>query len=91
MGGFTAAQPGNPHIASGYISCAIQIGVKGMTTGTTFKEAPMAGSVPAMTSITFLTGVMGSDVHHSDPFQGSFVLQEHLQFPEGPLMHPPIK
>jgi len=29
-----------------------------MTTGTTFKEAPMAGSVPAMTSITLLASVV---------------------------------
>ncbi len=49
-----------------------------MTTGTTFKESTMAGSVPAMTSITFPASVMGSDIHHPDAFQGSFVLQEAL-------------
>jgi len=61
-----------------------------MTTGMTFKEAPVSRGVPTMTPITFLAGVVGSDIHHSDAFQASFVLQELLQFPEGPLMHPSI-
>jgi len=62
-----------------------------MTTCKAFKEAPMAGSVSAMTAIAFLTSVMGFDVHYPDAFQGSLVLQEALQFPVGPLMHPPVE
>jgi hypothetical protein len=61
-----------------------------MTTGTTFKESTMTSGVAAMTPTTLLAGIVGSNIHHPDTFQGNFVLQEELQFPEGPLMYPPI-
>jgi len=61
-----------------------------MTTGTTFKEAPMTSGGSIMTPTTLLTGVVGSDIYDSHPFQGSFVLQKQLQFPKCPLVYPSI-
>jgi hypothetical protein len=61
-----------------------------MTTTVAFKEFPMAGDILVMTPITFLAGVVGSNIDHSYRFESCFVLKETLQFPEGPIMHPLI-
>lgn len=90
MGLFTKTPPGNPHVASGDVTRTIQIRVQTVPTDTALKEAPVPGGSSAVTPVTLPARVVGPDIDHPNTLPGSLVLQEALQLPKGPPVHPPI-
>jgi hypothetical protein len=79
-----------PHIALGDISSTVEVCIYGMPTNFTFKKSNVPLCQFTTAPITISGSVCGIDIDNSATFHQGFILNETLQLPESPHMHPSI-
>jgi hypothetical protein len=89
--GLVYSSPANvPHIAFGYISRTVKVGVNGMSTNFILKESCISFSQFSVASVTKLRGVGGIDIDYPTSLHQRFIFDKTLQLSESPFMHPLI-